>query len=109
MKIATDEIFGPVMSVFKFKDTQEVIKRANNTRYGLAAGVVTKSIDNAITVSNALRAGSMWVNCYYMSTQSTPFGGFKDSGIGREKGLSGIEIYQETKSVIIKRPEEALP
>jgi aldehyde dehydrogenase (NAD+) len=64
MKIAREEIFGPVMSIMKFKGVDEVIERANNSQYGLAAAVVTKSVDNAIKISNGIRAGTVWVNCY---------------------------------------------
>lgn len=109
MKIAKEEIFGPVMSILKYKTTDEVIQRANNSNYGLAAGVVTKSIDNALKVSNALRAGTVWVNTYDAFDSTTPFGGFKDSGIGRECGEHGLRNYLETKTVIIKRPDDSLP
>jgi len=109
MTIAKEEIFGPVMSILKFKNVDEVIERANNSQYGLAAAVVTKSIDNAIKISNALRAGTVWVNTYDAFDATSPFGGFKDSGIGRELGEAGLRNYLETKTVIIKRPDDALP
>ena len=78
MKIAKEEIFGPVMSILKFKTTDEVIERANNSNYGLGAGIVTRSIDNALKISNAIRAGTVWVNTYDAFDSTTPFGGFKD-------------------------------
>lgn len=109
MKIAKEEIFGPVMSILKFKDVDEVIKRANDSHYGLAAGLVTKNIDTAIKVSNALRAGTVYVNCYDQFDSTTPFGGFKDSGVGRELGEAGLRNYLEQKTVIIKRPDDSLP
>ncbi len=109
MKIAKEEIFGPVMSILKFKTTDEVIERANNSNYGLGAGIVTRSIDNALKLSNAIRAGTVWVNTYDAFDSTTPFGGFKDSGIGRELGEHGLRNYLETKTVIIKRPDDALP
>jgi aldehyde dehydrogenase (NAD+) len=109
MKIAKEEIFGPVMSILKFKTVDEVIDRANNSQYGLAAAVVTKSIDNAIKISNAVRAGTVWVNTFDAFDATSPFGGFKDSGIGRELGEAGLRNYLETKTVIIKRPDDALP
>jgi len=109
MKIAKEEIFGPVMSILKFKNIDEVIERANRSHYGLGAGVVTKSIDNALKISNGLRAGTVYVNCYDVFDSNTPFGGFKDSGIGRELGEYGLRNYSETKTVIIKRPDDSLP
>jgi aldehyde dehydrogenase (NAD+) len=109
MTIAKEEIFGPVMSILKFKDIDEVIQRANNSCYGLGAGVVTKSVDNALKISNGLRAGTVYVNCYDVFDANTPFGGFKDSGIGRELGEAGLKNYLESKTVIIKRPDDSLP
>ena len=109
MTIAKEEIFGPVMSILKFKDINEVIDRANNSEYGLAAGVVTKNIENAIKISNALRAGTIYVNCYDVFDATTPFGGFKNSGIGRELGEHGLRGYLESKTVTIKRPDDSLP
>lgn len=109
MSIAKEEIFGPVMSIMKFKDIDEVIQRANNSNYGLGAGVVTKNVENAIKVSNALRAGTVFVNCYDITDTNTPFGGFKDSGVGRELGEYGLRNYLETKTVIMKRPDDSFP
>lgn len=84
MKIASEEIFGPVQSILKFDSLDEVIERANASSYGLAAGVMTKNIDTALTFAQAVQAGSMWVNCYDYVTPQCPFGGYKQSGIGRE-------------------------
>jgi len=109
MTIAKEEIFGPVMSIMKFKTVDEVIQRANNSNYGLGAGVVTRNIDNALKISNALRAGTVYVNCYDVFDANTPFGGFKDSGIGRELGEYGLKNYLETKTVITKRPDDSFP
>jgi aldehyde dehydrogenase (NAD+) len=109
MTIAKEEIFGPVMSILKFKTVDEVIQRANNSNYGLGAGVVTKSVETALKVSNALRAGTVYVNCYDVFDANTPFGGFKDSGVGRELGEYGLKNYLETKTVIMKRPDDSLP
>ncbi len=97
------------MSIMKFKDVDEVIARANKSNYGLGAGLVTKSIDTALKVSNALRAGTVYVNCYDIFDANTPFGGFKDSGVGRELGEQGLKNYLESKTVIIKRPDDSLP
>jgi aldehyde dehydrogenase (NAD+) len=104
MRIAQDEIFGPVQSILKFKTIDEVIERANNTTYGLAAGVFTNNINNALTFANAVEAGSVWVNCYNATNVCSPFGGYKQSGIGRELGEEGINLYLETKAVSIKLP-----
>ena len=109
MTIAKEEIFGPVMSIMKFKTVDEVIQRANNSNYGLGAGIVTKNLDNAIKISNALRAGTVYVNSYDVFDANTPFGGYKDSGVGRELGEYGLKNYLETKTVIIKRPDDSLP
>lgn len=104
MRIAKEEIFGPVQSILKFETMDEVIERANNTNYGLAAGVLSKDIDKALMFAQAVQAGSVWVNCYDAITPQTPFGGFKQSGIGRELGAEGLKEYLETKTVSIKVP-----
>ena len=109
MAIAKEEIFGPVVCIMKFKASDEVIRRANDSSFGLSAGVITKSIDNAIKISNGLRAGTVWVNCYNVFKANTPFGGYKNSGVGRELGEYGLRAYSELKTVIIKRPEDSLP
>lgn len=97
------------MAILKFKDTDEVIQRANNSNYGLAAGIVTKNIDNVTKIANALRTGTVYVNCYDAFDATTTFGGYKDSGIGRELGEYGLRNYLETKTVIVKRPDDSLP
>ncbi|HAX78400.1 MAG TPA: betaine-aldehyde dehydrogenase [Cyanobacteria bacterium UBA11372] len=102
MKIAQEEIFGPVMSIIKFKDINEVIERANKTMYGLAAAVWTKDITKAHAIANSVRAGTVWVNCYDVFDAAAPFGGFKQSGIGRELGEYGLQQYTEVKTVTIK-------
>lgn len=104
MRIAREEIFGPVQSIIKFKTLEEVIERANNTNFGLAAGVLTKNIDNALSFANAVEAGTVWVNCFNSGGFGLPFGGYKESGIGREMGEEGLLAYLETKSVSIKLP-----
>jgi len=109
MTIAKEEIFGPVKSLLKFSSIDEVIKRANDSTYGLGAGIMTKHIDNAIKISNGLRAGTVWINCYNKFDVNTPFGGYKNSGIGRELGEYGLQNYTEVKTVIIKRPEDSMP
>jgi len=105
MKIAQEEIFGPVMSIIKFKDMGEVIRRANSNCYGLAAGVVTNDIKKALTFAHNPRAGTVWVNCYDAFHAAAPFGGFKQSGIGRELGEYGLRQYTEVKTVTIHLPK----
>jgi aldehyde dehydrogenase (NAD+) len=102
MKIALEEIFGPVMSIIKFKDVDEVVRRANRTTYGLAAGVWTRDIKTAHAVANGVRAGTVWVNCYHVLDTRAPFGGFKQSGMGRELGEYGLQQYTEVKTVTLK-------
>lgn len=99
--IAQDEIFGPVLSVIKFKTIEDGIRSANNTKYGLAAGIVTNSLDIANTVSRSIRAGTIWINCYFAFDPSCPFGGYKASGFGRDSGMHAIQKYLQTKSVVI--------
>jgi aldehyde dehydrogenase (NAD+) len=105
MAIAQDEIFGPVVSVLPFKDLDEVIDRANRTYYGLAAAIWTKNIDKAHLYAKRVKAGTVWVNCYHVVDTTTPFGGFKMSGHGRENGEAVLEHYTETKTVTIKLHE----
>ncbi|RDY00692.1 Aldehyde dehydrogenase family 2 member B4, mitochondrial, partial [Mucuna pruriens] len=100
MLIAKDEIFGPVQSILKFKDIEEVIRRANATRYGLAAGVFTRNVNTANTLMRALRAGTVWINCFDVFDAAIPFGGYKMSGIGREKGIYSLHNYLQVKAVV---------
>jgi aldehyde dehydrogenase (NAD+) len=102
MKIAQEEIFGPVMSILKFKDINEVVERANKSLYGLAAAVWTKDISKAHAIADGVRAGTVWVNCYDVFDAAAPFGGFKQSGIGRELGEYGLANYTEVKTVTVK-------
>ncbi|XP_058111169.1 aldehyde dehydrogenase family 2 member C4-like isoform X2 [Magnolia sinica] len=100
MKIVQDEIFGPVMSLMKFKTVEEAIEKANNTRYGLAAGIVTKDLNLANTLSRSIRAGMIWINCYIAFDRDCPYGGYKMSGFGRDSGLQALEQYLQTKAVV---------
>ncbi|KAF2152310.1 aldehyde dehydrogenase, allergen Cla h 10 [Myriangium duriaei CBS 260.36] len=102
MKIVQEEIFGPVCSISKFKTQEEVIKTANNTTYGLAAAVHTSNLNTAINVSNALKAGTVWVNQYNMLHHQLPFGGYKESGLGRELGEAALDNYIHLKTVSIR-------
>ncbi|XP_070504193.1 aldehyde dehydrogenase 1A1-like [Chironomus tepperi] len=104
MRIAREEIFGPVQSILKFKTLDEVIERSNKSDYGLAAGIFTNNINDAMKFAHSIQAGSVWVNTYDAVTPQTPFGGYKQSGIGRELGMDGLEPYLVVKSVSVKLP-----
>ncbi len=99
MRIAQEEVFGPVLSVIPFKDEQDAIAIGNDVAYGLAAGVWTQSLHRAMLMTKRLRAGTVWVNNYRSTSVTTPFGGYKRSGIGRESGVEAIKEYLETKSI----------
>jgi len=99
MKVVREEIFGPVVTAIPFKDIDDLIAKANNTEYGLAAGVWTRDIKKAHRTAAALRAGTVWVNCYNVFDAALPFGGYKQSGWGREMGHEVLEMYTEVKSV----------
>jgi aldehyde dehydrogenase (NAD+) len=102
MRVHEEEIFGPVMCVSKFTDLEEVVSRANRTNYGLGAAVFTRDISKAHRVAAKLRAGTVYTNCYNVFDAGAPFGGFKESGHGRELGSYGLELYTEVKTVIVK-------
>ncbi len=99
MRIAQEEVFGPVLSVIRFKDEADALRIGNNTIYGLAAGVWTKDIGRAIRMSEGLRAGTVWINTYRAVSYMSPFGGYKQSGFGRESGAEMIHEYLQVKSV----------
>ena len=101
MRIAQEEVFGPVLSVIPFDDDEEAVRIANDTPYGLAAGVWTRSLARATEMPRRLKAGTVWVNAYRVVSYLAPFGGFKHSGIGRENGIDAIREYLEPKSVFI--------
>ncbi|TQM66970.1 gamma-glutamyl-gamma-aminobutyraldehyde dehydrogenase [Actinomadura hallensis] len=101
MRIAREEIFGPVLSVLEFDDVEEAVRLANDTDYGLAAAVWTSDLSAAHRVSRALRAGTVWVNCYEEGDMSVPFGGFKQSGNGRDKSLHALDKYLDLKTTWI--------
>jgi aldehyde dehydrogenase (NAD+) len=102
MKIAQEEIFGPVMSILKFRDMDDLVERANANMYGLAAAVWTQDVTKSLHVANNVRAGTVWVNCYDVFDAAAPFGGFKQSGLGRELGEYGLQQYTEVKTVTVK-------
>jgi acyl-CoA reductase-like NAD-dependent aldehyde dehydrogenase len=101
MRIAQEEIFGPVLSVIRFKDEEDALRIANDVRFGLGSGVWTSDIGRAFRVSERLQAGTVWVNTYRAVSFMSPFGGYKDSGLGRENGADAIKEYLQTKSVWI--------
>lgn len=101
MRIAQEEVFGPVLSIIRFTTDEEAVEIANDIAFGLAAGVWTQSIKRAIKISKAVRAGTVWVNTYRAISYMSPFGGYKQSGIGRENGIEAVREYLQTKSVWI--------
>ena len=102
MRIAREEIFGPVISALPFDDLDDVLRRANDTSYGLGSGVWTRDLATAHRVAKGLHAGSVWVNCYQVMDPAVPFGGYKQSGYGRESGAEHMLEYLQTKAVWIK-------
>ncbi|HEY7563772.1 MAG TPA: betaine-aldehyde dehydrogenase [Acidimicrobiia bacterium] len=109
MAIVREEIFGPVMAVLTFRDEEEVIARANDTEYGLAAGVFTKDVQRAHRVVARLEAGTIWINNYNLTPIELPFGGYKQSGIGRENSLTTINHYTQLKSVYVEMGDVVTP
>jgi len=102
MRIAREEVFGPILSVIKFRDEAQAIDIANDTRFGLAAAVWTQNIHRAHRVAHKLRAGTVWINAYRLMSFTAPFGGFGESGIGRENGVDAVLEFLETKSVYVE-------
>jgi aldehyde dehydrogenase (NAD+) len=101
MRIAREEIFGPVIAAIPFDGVDEVVRRANDTPFGLGSGVWTKDLSKAHRLARAVRAGSVWVNCYQVMDANVPFGGYKMSGYGRESGREHLEEFLITKAVWI--------
>ncbi|MBJ9985680.1 aldehyde dehydrogenase [Acinetobacter sp. S40] len=108
-QVCQDEIFGPVLVVMKYDDEQDLIQQANDSCFGLAAGIWTESYRKAWRISRALEVGTVWINTYKKFSISAPFGGFKDSGIGREKGRQGILSYMQQKSIYMGLNEQPNP
>lgn len=101
MRISQEEIFGPVLTVIRWSDVDAVIAEANDTEYGLAAGIMTKDLEAALNTANQLQAGSVWINQYFSFQTGAPFGGFKNSGLGREYGKEALEGYTQPKSIAV--------
>jgi acyl-CoA reductase-like NAD-dependent aldehyde dehydrogenase len=102
MRIAREEIFGPVAATIPFKDENDAVFQGNNTSYGLAAAVWTRDVGRAHKVARALKAGTVWINCYGMVDPISPFGGYKQSGFGRELGKYAVDLYTQVKTVFLK-------
>lgn len=102
MKVFQDEIFGPVMTIARFSSVDEVVKRANDTKFGLAAGVFTQDVTKGYEVASKLRSGMVFWNCYHVVDIAAPFGGMKESGFGREGGEYGLQPYLEVKNVVLR-------
>jgi phenylacetaldehyde dehydrogenase len=99
MRVVQEEIFGPVLAVMRWSEIDDLIDKANDTPYGLAAGVWTNDLTQAHRIAAAIKAGTVWINCYNLTDPASPFGGYKQSGWGREMGRAVLEQYTETKSV----------
>lgn len=102
MRMVREEIFGPVVTAVPFSDVAEIAHIANNTNYGLAAGIWTRDISKAHRLANRLRAGTVWINCYNIFDAPLPFGGYKESGWGREMGKEALNNYLEPKTICMQ-------
>lgn len=103
MKVVREEIFGPVVTVASFDDPDDIVRRANDTDFGLAAGVWTSDVSKAHNIAAQLKAGTVWINSYHILDPALPFGGYKQSGWGREHGAAVLDAYTETKTVILNK------
>jgi aldehyde dehydrogenase len=101
MRIFQEEIFGPVVSVLPFKDETEAVKISNDTLYGLGAGVWTRDAGRQFRVGKAIKAGRVWANCYHLYPAHAAFGGYKQSGVGRESHKMMLDHYQQTKNLLV--------
>ncbi|OUI67159.1 aldehyde dehydrogenase [Serratia marcescens] len=102
MRICQEEIFGPVLTLIKWSDYDEMIAQANDSEYGLASGIYTRSLKNALATADRLEAGSVWVNRYSNITDGTAFGGYKNSGIGREFCKETLDAYTQIKTITLQ-------
>ena len=105
MRLAQEEVFGPVLAVLRFREEEEVIALANQTRYGLAAGIWTNDVRRAHRVARRLEAGTVWINTYRALSYASPFGGYKQSGYGREMGPDALREFTQVKSVWVDLAE----
>ena len=108
MRVFQEEIFGPVVSVTGFKDEDQALEIANDTLYGLGAGVWTRSVHTAFRMGRAIQAGRVWTNCYHLYPAHAAFGGYKESGIGRETHKMMLDHYQQTKNLLVSYSESKL-
>ena len=108
MRIAREEIFGPVVGIIPFKDDDEAVQIANDTIYGLAAAVWTRDLKRGLRMAQRVKSGTLWLNTYQVLSPTMPFGGYKQSGIGRESGIQALENFLETKSVIADLNERTI-
>jgi len=108
MRVFQEEIFGPVVCVTSFKDEAEALEIANDTLYGLGAGVWTRDTHQAYQISRGIKAGRVWVNCYHLYPAHAPFGGYKKSGIGRETHKMMLDHYRQTKNMLISYDKNAM-
>ncbi|MOA36368.1 Acetaldehyde dehydrogenase 2 [compost metagenome] len=108
MRIFQEEIFGPVLSVTKFKDTEEALHISNDTLFGLGAGVWTRDMNTAFHMGRGIKAGRVWTNCYHAYPAHAAFGGYKQSGIGRETHKMMLDHYQQTKNLLVSYSEDKL-
>lgn len=108
MRIFQEEIFGPVLAVASFKDEEEALKIANDTNYGLGAGVWTRDGNRAFRMGRGIQAGRVWTNCYHAYPAHAAFGGYKKSGIGRENHLMMLDHYRQTKCMLVSYSDDAL-
>lgn len=100
MRIAQEEIFGPAATVTRWSDIDEVVTIANDVKYGLAAGIMTNDLENGLTVANKIQAGSVWINSYFNFQTGAPFGGYKNSGVGREYSKEALDAYSQSKTIV---------
>jgi acyl-CoA reductase-like NAD-dependent aldehyde dehydrogenase len=103
MKVAQEEIFGPVLTILRYDGVDDAVRIANDSIYGLAAGVWSRDVPRALEVARRIDAGTVWVNDYHLITPAAPFGGFKQSGVGREHGRWGLQDYLQVKTVHVSQ------
>ena len=108
LSIAQQEVFGPVASVLRFRDEDDLVRQANDTVFGLACGLWTADYKKALRVARRIKAGTIWINTYRQASISTPFGGVKASGLGREKGIEGMRVYMAQKSIYLGLSERPI-